>query len=66
MGKNNTAKDVGINFGISLPTGMSSLDLGARIGKRGDKADTVFEETYYKIYFGISFNDRWFVKNKLN
>lgn len=65
-GKFYTAKDVGINFGVTLPTGISSIDLGARIGKRGDKSETIFEETYYKIYFGISFNDRWFVKNKLN
>jgi hypothetical protein len=65
-GKYNSAKDIGINFGLSLPTGMSSLDLGARIGKRGDKADTVFEETYYKIYFGITFNDRWFIKRRLD
>jgi long-subunit fatty acid transport protein len=59
-------KDVGINFGFSLPTGLSSLDCGFRIGKRGDQVETVFEETYYKIYFGISFNDKWFIKRRFD
>ncbi len=61
-----SVKDIGINFGLSLPTGYSSLDLGFRIGKRGDKAENIFEETYYKIFFGITFNDKWFIKRKFD
>ncbi len=62
----NSVKDIGINFGFSLPAGFSSLDWGVRIGKRGNKAETILEETYYKIYFGITFNDRWFIKRKFD
>jgi len=62
----NAVKDIGINFGFSLPTGRSSLDWGFRIGKRGNKVETILEETYYKIYFGISFNDQWFIKRKFD
>ena len=55
----NQVKDVGINFGFSCPTGFSSLGFWlARIGKRGDKAQTILEESYFKIYFGITFNDQ--------
>lgn len=63
-GAYNSVKDIGINFGFSLPTGPSSIDWGFRIGKRGDKVETLFEETYYKIYFGITFNDKWFIKRR--
>lgn len=58
--------DLGINFGLSLPTGRSSIDLGLRIGKRGDKSVNVLEETYYKIYFGITFADQWFIRRRFD
>jgi hypothetical protein len=63
---NNQLKDLGINFGFSLPTGRSSVDWGVRIGKLGDKSKNVLEESYYKIYFGISFSDTWFIKRKFD
>ncbi|MBL0742286.1 hypothetical protein [Chryseolinea lacunae] len=63
---NSQVKDIGINFGFSLPAGRSSIDLGGKIGKRGNKADNVLEENYFKIYFGITFNDQWFIKRKFD
>ncbi|MBL7859464.1 MAG: hypothetical protein JNM57_17355 [Cyclobacteriaceae bacterium] len=59
-------KDFGINFGLSLPAGRSSLDLAVKVGKRGDKKVNVLEESYFKVYFGITFNDQWFVKRKFD
>jgi hypothetical protein len=59
-------KDIGINFGFSLPAGRSSLDLAFKVGKRGDKAQNVLEESYFKVYFGITFNDQWFIKRKFD
>jgi hypothetical protein len=59
-------KDIGINFGLSVPAGQSSIDLAARFGKRGDKATTSIEESYFKLYFGITFNDKWFIKRKFD
>ncbi len=59
-------KDFGINFGLSLPAGRSSLDLAFKVGKRGDKAVNVLEESYFKVYLGITFIDQWFVKRKFD
>jgi hypothetical protein len=59
-------KDVGINFGFSLPAGRSYLDLGFKVGKRGNKSENILEENYFKIYFGITFNDQWFIKRKFD
>jgi hypothetical protein len=60
-------KDIGVNFGASFPAGRSSLDIGFRYGKRGDKSITILEENYFRIYFGITFNDNtWFVKRKFD
>jgi len=63
---NNQLTDFGINFGFSMPAGRSSLDWAFRVGKRGDKAENVLEETYYKVYFGITFNDQWFIKRRFD
>lgn len=66
LANGNPVKDLGINFGLSMPAGRSSLDLAFRYGKRGDKAENILEETYFKIYFGITFNDQWFIKRRFD
>ncbi|RAW03412.1 hypothetical protein [Pseudochryseolinea flava] len=62
----NAVKDVGINFGFSVPSGRSSIDLAFKYGKRGDQAKTDLEETYFKVFFGITFNDQWFIKRRFD
>ncbi len=62
----NKLNDLGINFGLSLPAGRSSLDIAFKVGKRGDKKSNLLEESYFKIYFGITFNDQWFIKRKFD
>ncbi len=65
LANGNPVRDLGINFGFSLPAGRdNSIDLGFEYGKRGDKSENILEENYFKIYFGISFNDRWFIKRR--
>lgn len=59
-------KDYGINLGFSLPAGRSSMDFAVKIGKRGNKSDNILEESYFKVYFGITFNDQWFIKRKFD
>ncbi len=60
-------KDFGINFGFSLPVGRASnLDLALKVGKRGNLTDNTIEENYFKIYFGVTFNDQWFIKRRFD
>ena len=63
---NNQLRDFGINFGLSVPAGRSSLDFAFSTGKRGDRSKNVLEETYFKVYFGITFNDQWFIRRKFD
>jgi hypothetical protein len=67
LANNKKMQDLGINFGVSLPAGISSLDLSFRYGKRGNKNDNLIEESYFRVFFGISFNDdKWFIKRKFD
>lgn len=58
--------DYGVNFGFSLPAGRSSIDTAFRFGKRGNKGETGIEETYFKIFFGITFVDQWFYRRRID
>lgn len=65
----NQVKDFGINFGFSVPTGNSKnsrLDFAIKAGKRGNQQENILEESYFKVYFGITFNDQWFIKRKFD
>lgn len=62
-----TLKDFGINFGFSMPVNrISSLDVGLKVGKRGNLQTNTIEEKYIKLYFGVTFNDQWFIKRKFD
>lgn len=63
----NALKDFGINFGLTLPVSrVSSLDLAIKVGKRGDLQTNTIEENYFKFYFGVTFNDQWFIKRRFD
>jgi hypothetical protein len=63
---NESVRDFGINFGLSFPTAQSSLDLAFKLGRRGNRDLTDLQENYIKIYFGVTFNDRWFIKRRFD
>lgn len=66
--------DFGTTFGIGIPitvgNSLSSVSIGASIGKRGTSDVNQINEQYYGINFGISVApgsiDRWFRKRKIN
>ena len=59
-------KDIGINFGWSLPVAqISSLDFGFKFGSRGTLNEGLIREDYFKVYFGATFVDnKWFRRYK--
>lgn len=66
LANGNPVKDLGINFGFSMPAGRSNLDFAFRYGKRGNKSENILEEDYFKVFFGITFNDQWFIKRRFD
>ena len=71
-------KDFGINFGASFPIvpstgansivnkGFSSVDLGFEYGVQGNLTENLLREEYFRFNFGVTFNDKWFVRRKFN
>jgi hypothetical protein len=58
----------GITFGLGLPLGQSysNLNIGFEAGRRGTTRANLIEESYFKINVGLSLNDFWFRKRKIN
>ena len=58
----------GITFGLGLPLGnnLSNLNLGFELGRRGTTSADLIEESYFKVNVGLSLNDIWFRKRKIN
>ena len=61
-------QEFGINFGLSLPvSNFSSVDMGFRYGSRGTTDNNLIREDFFRVYFGVTFNDnRWFIRPKYN
>ncbi len=54
------------SFGMSLPVrGFSSFNFAAIGGQRGVIDKGLIRETYFKLIFGVTINDRWFEKRKI-
>ena len=60
----NRISEVGINFGGSLPVGVSNMDLAFKYGRLGTLNNDLVRETYFRIVIGASINDRWFIKRR--
>lgn len=65
---NKEVNDFGITFGLGLPLGrsFSNINLGFELGKKGTTSANLIEEKYFKINIGLSLNDMWFQKRKIN
>ncbi len=65
---NEDITDFGITFGLGLPAlrGISNLNIGVELGQRGKITDHLVQEKYINLHIGISLNDRWFIKRKIN
>ena len=76
---NNTAiNEFGINFGIGIPIIITTandegllqkvytyaFNIGFEAGSRGTIEKNLVRENFYRLKFGISLNDRWFVRRK--
>ncbi|KAB2859101.1 MAG: hypothetical protein F9K09_03590 [Flavobacteriales bacterium] len=66
---NQDISEYGITFGLGLPlkrtdTSVPSINLGVEYGNRGIASNGLIKETFVNLNFGLTINDRWFIKRK--
>ncbi len=55
----------GVSFGIGFPLPkLSSLNVGFEYGSGGTMANNLIKENFFRISLGVSFYDRWFLKQR--
>lgn len=61
-------KDFGMSFGLSLPLGrgLSNMNIGFEYGKRGTTNNNLIQENYFNVRVGLSLNDVWFIKRRID
>lgn len=64
---NKSIDQLSLNFGFGIPIGgISSANLGFEFGERGFNDGGLIKEKFFKIRFGVSLNDIWFIKTMYN
>jgi hypothetical protein len=65
---NQAIKDFGTNIGVGLPMGgtFSNVNIGIEMGALGTAKAGLIKENYLSLRVGLSLNDRWFLKRKIN
>jgi hypothetical protein len=76
---NNTAiNEFGINFGIGIPLVVTvpnnegilqkmfiyAFNVGLEAGSRGTTKNNLVHENFFRLKFGVTLNDKWFVKRR--
>ena len=62
-----------VSMGLGLPVGrnfllqnFSMMNIGVELGQRGTTANGLIKEQFFNVTFGVTINDRWFVKPKFD
>lgn len=66
MLKNESINDYGMTFGLGLPVGLSKINIGFELGKKGTTTQNLIQENYFNLNIGLSLSDLWFRKREIN
>lgn len=61
-------RQTGVTFGFGLPFARtaSKIHIGGEIGRRGTTSQNLIAENYYRIRIGLSLNERWFTRYRID
>ncbi|MFM7857507.1 MAG: hypothetical protein ACKO96_37690, partial [Flammeovirgaceae bacterium] len=57
-----------VSLGLSMPfmRGISSANIALVLGQRGTTANNLVQENFFRFNLGLTINDQWFVRRKIN
>ena len=56
---------ISVGAGFPLPRSFSRVHCGIIFGTKGTTQNKLLQENYLKVYLGVGFVERWFVKRKI-
>ena len=64
----NQLEDRSVTFGVSLPVvrNFSSVSLAFQYGELSSNSTELISEKYFRFNLGLTINDRWFIKRRVN
>lgn len=65
--RNTEVQDMGLTIGFGLPLRkafQSMLNIGLEVGQNGTIENNLIRERYFRLIFGITFNENWFQKRR--
>lgn len=66
LNNNALVSSYGITAGVGIPVGIgrlsSMVNISGQYGKMGPADNSSLKENYWRVNFGFSFSDRWFMK----
>jgi hypothetical protein len=70
----NQLNDISFSFGYTFPVGkqnfykdpLPKLNLALVVGQRGTHKDNLVRDQYFKIYAGLTINDKWFRRRRID
>jgi hypothetical protein len=60
--------EYGVSAGVGLPLRkvLATINLSAEYGRRGTLENNLIREEYWRLNLGFTFNDKWFIKRKVD
>jgi hypothetical protein len=65
----NDIYNYGMSFGLGLPfysKTLSTMNVGVQLGQRGTLENDLIRERYIRVSLGVTFNEKWFVRRKID
>ncbi len=59
-------KSVSLGFSMPFMRGISSANIALILGQRGTTEKNLVQENFFRFNLGLTINDQWFVRRKIN
>jgi hypothetical protein len=59
-------RSVSLGFSLPMMRGISSTNIALVLGQRGTLANELIQENFFRFNLGLTVNDQWFVRRRIN
>ncbi len=59
-------RSISVGFSAPMMRGISSLNMAFVLGQRGTLEKNLIQENFFRVNLGLTVNDQWFVRRRIN